>query len=172
MAKRQAAKLCAEAILSQSVIPAFQSQITEYVSEELVNRLAKDWNSDQCDEIAKLARGLLAVKSRFYKLMQVAMNWVMTKMGYGDTARFFACQLVVAIPVVWYAKLVTAARILQLSGICLCFMNDRSLAECRCLHDLVLFEGKEAIGRLMTAAVHSWKNIAEQLPESLPAQSS
>jgi hypothetical protein len=33
------------------------------------------------------------------------------------------------------------------------------------LHDLVLLEGKEAIGRLMDAAVHSWTEIARRVPE-------
>jgi hypothetical protein len=164
-AKREAATLCAEAIRSQGVVAAFESQITDYVSEKLVEELAKNWDGRQCEEIAKLARGLLAVKSYFYRILRIVLNWLMLRMGYGETARFFACQLVVAVPVVWYAKLVAAARILQISGICLCLINDRSLKECRCLHDLVLFEGKEAINRLMTGAVHDWREIAQRVPE-------
>jgi hypothetical protein len=163
-AKREAAKLCADAILGQNVLPAFQSQITDYVSEKLVDELTKCWDGRQCDEIAKLARGLLAVRGYFYRALQIIIDWLMLRMGYRDTARFFACQLVVAVPVVWYTKLVVAARILQITGICLCFANDRNLMECRCLHDLALFEGKEAIGCLMTAAIHDWREIAKQVP--------
>ena len=164
-AKREAATLCADAILGQNVLTAFESQITDYVSQELVDELTENWDGRQCDEIAKLARGLLATRSYFYKTLQIILNWLMLKLGYGDMARFFACQLISAIPVVWYAKLVAAARILQITGICLCFMNDRSLTECRCLHDLVLLEGKEAIGRLMRGAIHDWREIEMRVPK-------
>jgi hypothetical protein len=169
-AKREAAKLCANAILDQGVLAAFESQITEYVSEELMDELSRNWDGRQCEELAKLAQQLLAVKGYFYKVLQIIINWLMLRLGYGDTARFFVCQLVTALPVAWYAKLVAAARILQVTGICLCFMNDRSLTECKCLHDLVIFESKEAINRLMAAAVHNWREIAERAPETQSAQ--
>jgi hypothetical protein len=164
-AKREAAKICADAIVGQDVLAAFDTQITDYVSGELIDKLSKNWDGKQCDELAKLARGLLAAKGYFYRVIQIALNWLMLKLGYGDTARFFACQLVCALPVAWYAKLVAAARIIQITGICLCFANDRKLTECECLHDLVLFEGKEAIGRLMTAAVNNWHEVADRVPE-------
>jgi hypothetical protein len=151
--------------MGQGVLASFESQITDYVSELVVEELEKNWDGRQCGEIARLARGLLSIKGYFYRFLQVIVSWVMSKLGYGDLARFFACQLVTAVPVVWNAKLVSAARILQVTGICLCIMNDRSLTECECLHDLVLFEGKEAISRLMTAAVHDWREIARRVPE-------
>jgi hypothetical protein len=169
-AKHEAAKICADAIVGQGVLAAFDAQIADYVSSELIDKLSKNWDGKQCDELAKLARGLLTVKGYFYRIIQIALNWLMLKLGYGDTARIFACQLVCALPVAWYAKLVTAARILQITGICLCFANDRKLTECECLHDLVLFEGKDAIGRLMTAAVNNWREIATGVPEiSVPS---
>lgn len=164
-AKREAAKLCADAIIGQGVIAAFESQITDYVSDELIDGLSKNWDGSQCGEIANLARGFLAVRGYFYRLLQIIVNWLMLKLGYGDTTRFFACQLIYAVPVIWYAKLVTAARILQVTGICLCFANGRSLTECECLRDLVLFEGKEAIGRLMASAVNNWREIAKRVSE-------
>jgi hypothetical protein len=169
-AKKEAARLCAEAIAGQGVLSAFESQITEYVSDKIVEELSRNWDGRQCDELAKLARQLLAVKSYFYRAIQIVVNWIMLKLGFGSIARFFVCQLITALPVAWYAKLVTAARILQVTGICLCFMNDRSLTECKCLHDLVVFEGKEAISRLMTAAAHDWREISERVPEAHPSE--
>jgi hypothetical protein len=165
-AKREAAKLCAEAITGQGVLPAFEAQITDYVSEKTVDELSRNWDGRQCEELARLARQLLAVKSHFYRALQVIANWIMLKLGFGDTARFFVSQLVIALPVAWYAKLVVAARILQVTGICLCFVNDRSLRECKCLHDLARFEGMEAINRLMTAAVHDWHEMPRRMPEA------
>jgi hypothetical protein len=151
--------------MGQGVLSAFETQITEYVSEELIDELSRNWDGRQCEELAEVAKQLLAVRSYFYKVIQIIVSWIMQKLGYGDLARFFVCQLVTALPVAWYAKLVAAARILQVTGICLCFINDRSLTECKCLHDLVLFESKEAITRLMTAAVHDWREIAERVSE-------
>jgi hypothetical protein len=165
VAKREAAKLCADAILSQGVLAAFEAQITDLVGEKLVDELAKGWDGKHCEDIAKLARGLLAVKGYFYRVLRIILNWLMLKLGYGEVTRLFACQLVCVVPVVWYAKVVAAARVLQITGICMCVMNDRSLTECRCLHDLVLFEGKEAITRLMEAAIHNWREIARRVPE-------
>jgi hypothetical protein len=121
-------------------------------------------NGKQCDELAKIARKLLTVSSYLHKILQVTADWLLMKAGYGDIVRLVACQLVIAIPVPWNAKLVAAARVIQISGICLCFTNDR-LLECQCLHDLVQFEGMQAIGRLMTSAIHDWREIANRMPE-------
>jgi hypothetical protein len=126
--------------------------------------LAERWDGKGCEELAKIARGLLGIKGYFTKLLQLALNWIMEKTGVGDFPRLVACQLIAAIPLPWNAKLVTAARVLQVTGICLCFSRDR-LMECRCLHDLVQFEGMQAIGNLLTGAVHDWREIAERMPK-------
>jgi hypothetical protein len=163
-AKREAATLCADIIVEQNVMTAFQSQITDMVGGKLVDQLSSKWDGKQCETIAKLARGLLGVKGYIDKTMKIVLNWLLAKAGVGDTARFFACQLVVMVPVPWNAKLISAARILQVTGICLCFSNGR-LMECQCLHDLVRFEGKQTISILMTGAIHNWREIAERVPE-------
>ena len=161
--KREAANLCAAAILNQNVFTAFESQITDFVDTKLVDELTKSWNGKQCDELAKIARELLGVSSYLHKILQVIADWLLMKAGYGDIPRLIVRQLVVAIPVPWTAKLVVAARVIQISGMCLCFANDR-LFECKCLHDLVQFEGMQAIGRLMTSAIHDWREIANRMP--------
>jgi hypothetical protein len=163
-AKRQAAILCSNAILGHDVLAAFESQITDYVSTEVINELAEDWDGKRCEDLAKIARGLLCLKGYFTKILQVALNWVMEKTGFGTFPRLVACQLVAAIPLPWNAKLVAVARVLQVTGICMCFSHDR-LMECRCLHDLVQFESMQAIGHLLTGAIHDWREIAERMPE-------
>jgi hypothetical protein len=107
---------------------------------------------------------LLGLKGYLTKILQVALNWVMKKTGSGTLPRLVVCQLVAAIPLPWNAKLVAVARVLQVTGICLCFSHDR-LMECRCLHDLVQFESMQAIGHLLTGATHDWREIAEWMPE-------
>jgi hypothetical protein len=126
--------------------------------------LKEHWDGRQCEELAKIARGLLGIKGYLTKLLKIAVNWIMLKAGVEDDfARLVACQLVAAIPTPWNAKLVAAARVIQATGICLCFANDR-LMECQCLHDLVQFEGTEAIKRLLSAAIGDWQEIAELMP--------
>jgi hypothetical protein len=49
---------CAAAILNQSVITAFETQIIDYVDTKLMNELMKGWDGKQCDEMAKIARKL------------------------------------------------------------------------------------------------------------------
>lgn len=163
-AKRQAAILCSNAILGQDVLAAFESQITDYVSTEVINELTEHWDGRRCEDLAKIARGLLGLKGYFTKILQVALNWIMKKTGFGTFPRLVACQLLGAIPLPWNAKLVAVARVLQVTGICLCFSHDR-LKECRCLHDLVQFESMLAIGHLLTGAIHDWREIAERMPE-------
>jgi hypothetical protein len=165
--KREIATFCANAILNEGVLAAFDSQIADYVSEKIVDEITRKWDGKNCDEIAKIARGLLAIRGHFQKLLRVILNWIMVKLGYRDLARLFACQLISAVPLMWYTKVVAAARILQISGICLCMRNDRDLKDCKCLHDLVIFEGKEAVGRLMAAAIHDWREMAERVPYTL-----
>ena len=162
-AKREAAKLCAAAILDQSVLTVFENQITDLVDAELVHELMQGWDGKQCDDLAKVAKKLLGVSSYLRKILQIVADWLLMKAGYGDLVRLIVCQLVVVVPVPWNAKLVAAARIIQISGICLCFANDR-LLECRCLHDLVEFEGMQAIGRLTTSAIRDWREIADRMP--------
>jgi hypothetical protein len=161
--KREAATLCADAILGQGVLTAFESQITGLVSKKAIDELTRNWDGKQCDEIAKIARALLGVRGYFTKVLQIIADWLLVKAEAGDMARFIARQLVTAVPVPWNVKLAAAARILQVTGICLCFANDR-LMECRCLEDLVLCEGMAAINRLMTAAIHDWKEIPRRFP--------
>jgi len=61
-AKRQAAILCSNAILGNDVLAAFESQITDYVSAEIINELAEHWDDKRCEDLAKIARGLLGLK--------------------------------------------------------------------------------------------------------------
>lgn len=163
-AKQEAAVLCSDAILGQGVLAAFRDQITGYVSTQVINDLTEHWGGRGCEELAKIARGLLGVKGYFTKVLQIALNWVMEKTKFGSYPRLVACQLISAIPLPWNAKLTAAARIIQVTGICLCFSRGR-LMECRCLQDLVRFEGMQAIGRLLTGAIHDWREIAERMPE-------
>ena len=101
---------------------AYESQITNYVSSQIINELADHWDGKRCEDLARIARGLLGIKGYFTKVLQVTLNWIMEKTGFGDFPRLVTCQLVAAITLPWNAKLVAAARILQVTGICFVFL--------------------------------------------------
>jgi hypothetical protein len=83
--KREAATLCSNAILGQDVLAAFESQITAYVSSEVINELMERWDGKSCEDLAKIARGLLGLKGYLTKLLQVALNWIMEKRTSGSS---------------------------------------------------------------------------------------
>jgi hypothetical protein len=160
----EAAKLCADAIISQALGTSFEQQITDLVSDKVVERLMKDWDGRHCTELAKIARRLLGIRTYLRRIIAYLINRLMLVFGYKSTVRAFVCELVSILPVPWHSKVTAAARIIQLTGICLCFMNERNLKDCECLIDLLRFESKEVISRLLTASLHDWREIANTVP--------
>jgi hypothetical protein len=161
--KDQAAKLCADAIAGHEISQDFQDKITDIVSESVVERLTEKWDGKQCKKLAKSARRLLMTRSIIRQLAAYLVNPLMLALGYQSPARMFVCELVCRMPVPWYSKIAAAARVIQLSGICLCYANNRELTECECMIDLVRYEAKEGVGRLMTAGFDDWHEIAERV---------
>ena len=88
----------------------------------------------------------------------------MALLGHGNLVSSFTGELVKALPVPWFAKVTAAARIIQLTGIWLCFINDRKLADCECMTDLVKFESIEVLGRLLVAGAGDWRQIVDRVP--------
>lgn len=76
-AKREAARLCADAILGQGILKDFDSQITDLVSEQLMQELTRNWDGKQCDELAKIARGLLGVRGYLIKVLRIIADWIL-----------------------------------------------------------------------------------------------
>lgn len=163
-AKGQAAKLCADAIADHEISENFQDKITGIVSESVVESLTAKWDGKQCKRLAKAARKLLMTRSIVRQLLAYLVNRFMLALGWSGPARIFVCELVCRMPVPWYSKIAAAARVIQLSGICLCYANNRDLTECECMIDLLRYEAKSGVSKLMTAGFEDWHDIAEKLP--------
>lgn len=142
----------------------FQDKITDIVSESVVERLTEKWDGKQCKKLAKAARKLLMTRNIIRQLLAYLVNRLMLMLGYPSPARIFVCELVCRMPVPWYSKIAAAARVIQLSGICLCYANNRELKECECMIDLLRYETKEGVSRLMTVGFDDWHEIAERMP--------
>jgi hypothetical protein len=167
-AKEQAAKLCADAIADHELSRGFEGRITDIVSEGVVERLTANWDGKQCKKLARAARKLLMTKSIVRRLPAYLTNRLMLALGYPSPTRIFVCELVCKMPVPWYSKIAAAARVIQLSGRCLCYANNRELTECECMIDLLRYEAKEGVGSLMTAGFDDWHEIAERVPPPGP----
>jgi hypothetical protein len=156
--------MCADAMLARSLDGAVRQKLVDIVGEKTVDLLTEDWDGTQCDELAKAARKLLGLKSLFQKFLGYLVTRIMASLGHGDQVSGFAGELVKAVPVPWFAKVAAAARIIQLTGIWLCFINDRKLADCECMTDLVKFESIEVLGALLAAGAQDWRQIADRVP--------
>jgi hypothetical protein len=51
------------------------------------------------------------------------------------------------------------ARGIQVTGICLCVLQDRDLVRCRCFVDLVKLEGRQQLNRVFKAALGDWISL-------------
>jgi hypothetical protein len=163
-AKDQAAKLCADAIADHEISQDFQDKITDIVSGSVVERLTANWDGKQCKKLARAARKLLMTRNIVRQLVAYVVNRLMLALGYSSPARIFVCELVCRMPVPWYSKIAAAARVIQLSGICLCYTTNRELTECECMIDLLRYEAKEGVTRLMAVGFDDWHDIAERMP--------
>jgi hypothetical protein len=160
----EAAKICADAMSTRNLDETIREKLVDVVGEKTVDMLTRHWDGTQCNELAKVARKLLGVRSYFQKLLSSLITRIMLLFGYGDPVSIFTGELVKAVPVPWFAKVTAAARIIQLTGIWLCFINDRKLTACECMTDLVKFESIEVLGRLLTAGLGDWRQIVDKVP--------
>lgn len=82
-------------------------------------------------------------------------------MGADGLARTFAEELASNIPFgPLDAKMVGAARGVQVAGILLCVMDNRDLATCECFIDLALAETKVRVNQILVAAMSDWSGLA------------
>jgi hypothetical protein len=64
------------------------------------------------------------------------------------------------------AKMIAAARGVQIAGILLCVMDGRNLTKCECFIDLAMAETKERVNRILVAAMSDWTGLKRFGPGS------
>jgi hypothetical protein len=136
----------------------------------VIDRLTAKWNSKQCRKLAKSARRLLKTKNIVHQILAYFVDRLLLALGYPSPARIFVCELACRLPVPFYSKIAAAARIIQISGICLCCMNGRDLTECECMIDLLRYETKQGVSDMMTTGFDELSEIAARLQVPEPSE--
>jgi len=107
-----------------------------------------------------MAREILKAKDQAHKLAEKLVGDAASVAGVRGAALDFTRELVANIPLPIDAKMVAAARGVQIAGVLLCIMDNRDLAKCECFIDLAMAETKEQVKRVLVAAMFDWTSLA------------
>ena len=116
-----------------------------------------------CDDLAQLARSILAGKDRLHDVVGRAAGSLFGLLGRPKIERVFAQELARRIPLPVDSQLSAAARGLQIAGIYICIVGNRDLADCACLRDVLRSEGKERLRQLMQGAMDDWQWLPQRM---------
>ncbi|MEV8288201.1 hypothetical protein [Streptomyces niveus] len=84
-------------------------------------------------------------------------------LGRPRIERVFAQELARRIPLPVDAQLSAAARGLQIAGIYVCVVGNRSLADCACLRDVLILDGQERLQQLLQGALENWQWLPRRM---------
>jgi hypothetical protein len=146
---------------------AVASRASTYVSETTWDRLIRGRRRQHCKALAELARNLLGLKHEIHSIFGWLASGVLALFGAGGAARALASELISHLPLPIDAKIIAAARGIQVTGILLCVVNGDDLVSCQCFVDLALDLTKTQVKRLLLAAAHDWTKL-EDFPPSDP----
>jgi len=161
---REAAAFCADT-LSSSWQEAVADRATDY-AQTAWQRLTRSRRKRNCKALARIARSILAAKTQVHKTVGKAAGWAAGVLGASDPAQAFYEELMSRIPLPTDAKMIAAARGVQIAGILLCVMDGRNLTKCECFIDLAMAETKERVNRILVAAMSDWTGLKRFGPGS------
>lgn len=116
-----------------------------------------------CAEIAALAKAILTGEERLQGLAGRLLDGLLAALGRSRVERAFARDLARGLALPWDLKLAATARGLQIAGVYVCLTDNRSLANCACLLDLMETEGTAAIRQLLSAATEDWSGLPARM---------
>jgi hypothetical protein len=108
-----------------------------------------------------MARTILNTKDRIHELFAELTGEAFSVAGVDGAALDFTKEVVRRIPLPLDAKMIAAARTVQMAGIVLCLINERDLSKCQCFIDLALAETKERASQILEAALGNLTRLAE-----------
>jgi hypothetical protein len=128
-------------------------------------RLTGSRRGHSCRELAELAAALLDGRKQLHQLIGRSTGWFAGLLGADRPARAFAGEVAANIPLgAIDAKTIAVARSIQVSGVVLCMMQGRTLAQCRCFRDLALAETKERVSKILLGAMGDWSDLRKFAP--------
>jgi hypothetical protein len=143
---------------------AIADRATSYVSQATWNRLFRGRHRKRCKALAQIAAAFLEVEDTIHGILGSLASGLLASFGAGDAAQAFAEELVANIPLPMDAKIVAAARGVQVTGILLCVVNGDDLERCQCFIDLALELTKTQVKRLLVVAAYDWINLRPSRP--------
>jgi hypothetical protein len=162
---RKAAAYCAD-VLDSGWEEAAADQAIRYVSQATWSRLFRMRRRKRCKTLGQIAAAFLAAKQEIHSLLGSLASGALTLFGAGDTAQAFTGELVANIPLPVDAKIIAAARGIQVTGVMLCVVNGNDLTACQCFIDLALAESKAQVRKLMIAAMSDWVGLKAFPPKA------
>ncbi len=156
----EAGALCG-GLLSYRWQAAVAERIADYARPAL-ERLSRHRRKRNCRALARIARSILDADTPNSK--SGLSGWVADVLGASDAALAFAEQLASALPLAPAVKMVAVARGIQVTGVLLCAMDGRDLAECECFVDLALTEPKEQVHEMLVGATSDWTGLQTFAP--------
>jgi hypothetical protein len=161
----KAAEFCVE-VLKDGWADVVSERVTDYVTETTWKQLFSRRRRRRCKLLAQLAAAILAGKKKLHDLVGAVAAWLVSLLGGDRVVQSFARQLASNIPLPPDAKMVAAARGLQVIGVLLCILNGDELTRCECFIDLALEETKTQVKKILLAAIEDWIGLA-QFPAKL-----
>ncbi|QOC91766.1 hypothetical protein [Micromonospora craniellae] len=149
------------AVLNDGWANVVSECVTEYVTEETWQQLFNRRRRGRCKLLAEMAGAILTGKKMLHDLVGAVAAWLAALLGGDRIVQAFARQLASNIPLPPDAKMVAAARGLQVTGVLLCLVNGGDLTRCQCFIDLALEETKTQIKKLLLAAMEDWTALAQ-----------
>jgi hypothetical protein len=148
------------------------------VSDRLTDRAGDAWQRltrtrrrRNCKKLAQMARTILKAKDQVHQLVAELASQAASVAGVRGAALDFTRELVKRIPIAPVdAKLIAAARAIQMAGIALCLIEGRPLTRCDYFIDLALTETKERVSQILQTRLANWAELARSGPAAEAAR--
>jgi hypothetical protein len=161
---RKAAEYCADVAYS-GWSEAVADRAAGYVSQATWNRLLKSRRRKRCQTLADIAAAFLGIKNTIHGILGLLTSKLLAFLGAGDAAQAFVGELMSSLPLPVDAKIIAAARSIQVTGIVLCIVNGDDLERCQCFIDLALELTKTQVKKVLLTATDDWIKLKAFPPQ-------
>ena len=142
---------------------------SSYVRDATWERLFRGQRRKRCKALAQIAKEFLDIKDEIHSVFGSLASGLLVFFGAGDTVQAFADELVSHFPLPTDAKIIAAARGIQVTGILLCVINGDDLDRCQCFIDLALEMSKTQVKKLLLVASDDWTKLGTFAPRVPPS---
>lgn len=157
---RKAAEYCADVVRSGDWAETVAERATDYVSEKAWRRLVRGRRGRRCRALARAAEGILKGKQQIHDALGIIASHGVRLLGGSDAVQDFTDELVSTLPIpILDAKLVAAARGIQVTGVLICVVGGGELTRCDCFIALALAETKERVEKILVTAMSDWARL-------------